>query len=190
MSTNATSIANLAVETFVAGIKPGINEMFLGTVWAAVLIPLLGILFFLSTPSTRRMPIFLMNVFTVTMGIILGIVNLRIYLYRIYNPFKVDPRNKSLQIGYMAMILFLPMIMDCILAYRLTAVFPRRITAKRILAVIFLPVFLLKVARITNGLTFMVAFGTGDWNTHLFQILWNHKPYIKIEWILQVIDNW
>ncbi|KAF9257121.1 hypothetical protein L218DRAFT_936093 [Marasmius fiardii PR-910] len=187
MSTD--SVAAQAVESYIAGIKSSIDELFFGTVWAAVLIPLLGMLFLLSTPTTRRMPIFLMNVLAVTMGIVTGIMNFRIYIWRIYYPFIHDPMGKSLQIAYMAMIFFLPILMDCILAYRLTAVFPRRITPDRILVIIFVPILLLKIARLTNGLAFMIAFGTGDWSGRLFQTLWDHRPYVKIEWILQVIDN-
>ncbi|KAF9258015.1 hypothetical protein L218DRAFT_1067638 [Marasmius fiardii PR-910] len=188
MSTD--SVAAQAVQSFIAEIKPSVDELFFGTVWVAMLIPLLGILFFLSTPAIRRMPIFLMNVLAVAMGIVTGIVHFRIYIYRIYYPFISDPLGKSLQIGYMSMIVFLPAFMDCILAYRLTAVFPRRITPNRILAIIFIPILLLKIARLTNGLAFMVAFSTGDWSARPFQTIWDHKPYIKIEWILQVIDNW
>ncbi|KAJ3712364.1 hypothetical protein DFJ43DRAFT_1034554 [Lentinula guzmanii] len=94
------------------------------------------------------------------------------------------------------MIILMPIIMDCILAYRLMAVYPRQTTSNLLLAIIFVPIALFKIARITNIIVFLVVFsdtllkhGQGSSAVPEFQNLWNHAPYPKVEWIFQVIDN-
>ncbi|KAJ3792678.1 hypothetical protein GGU11DRAFT_693105 [Lentinula aff. detonsa] len=94
------------------------------------------------------------------------------------------------------MIILMPIIMDCILTYRLMAVYPRQTTSNLLLAIIFVPIALFKIARITNIIVFLVVFsdtllkhGQGSSAVPEFQNLWNHAPYPKVEWIFQVIDN-
>lgn len=65
---------------YLALITPCVKLLMVGTVWAAALVPLLVLLVFFSNSKIRRQPIFLMNVFSVTMGIVVGIVNVEIYV--------------------------------------------------------------------------------------------------------------
>ncbi|KAF9455881.1 hypothetical protein BDZ94DRAFT_1241932 [Collybia nuda] len=179
--------------TYIAVITPSLNLLIIGTVWAAALVPLLVLLFFLSNRGIRRQPIFLMNVFTVTMGIIIGIVNMKIYVTDILSPHQ-EFLTRTL-LAYLGMILFLPVFMDCILAFRLYVVYPPRATSKILLAVIFIPIVIFKIVRAANLIVFMVKFGDAllvpdSKNAVIkFQILWDTAPWTKIEWILQVFDN-
>ncbi|KAJ3981163.1 hypothetical protein F5890DRAFT_1418225 [Lentinula detonsa] len=169
------------LQEYITSITPSLRLLLVGAVWSAALVPLFILLFFLSTPTVRRKPIFFLNVFTVTMGIVIGIINTTLC--------------KTL-IAYIGMIILMPIIMDCILAYRLMAVYPRQTTSNLLLEIIFIPIALFKIARITNIIIFLVVFsdtllkhGQGSSAVPEFQNLWNHAPYPKVEWIFQVIDN-
>ncbi|KAK6997311.1 hypothetical protein R3P38DRAFT_2563560 [Favolaschia claudopus] len=180
--------------TFIAVIQPSLYLLIIGTVWAAALVPLLCVLLFFSNHQVRRQPIFLMNLFTLIMGIIVGAVNLHIYVADILSAPGEGFRPRTL-LAYLGMILFLPLLIDCILAFRLYVVYPPRTTSNLQLAIIFIPIVLLKVARTANLIIFMVKFAAAilvpDSASAVadFQALWDHAPWTKIEWILQVVDN-
>lgn len=70
-----------------------------------------------------------------------------------------------------------------------------RNTRKLLFFAIFVPIVLFKIARITNLTLFMVKFAKvilGPLPSVIgeFQHLWDETPYPKIEWFLQVFDNW
>lgn len=107
-----------------------------------------------------------------------------------------EPPMRTLLV-YLGMILFLPVFMDCILAFRLYAVYPPKATPKAQLAIIFIPIILFKVARTVNLIVFMAGFGVALLKPGspviYFQIVsWGSAPWtnLKVEWILQVFDNW
>lgn len=90
---------------------------------------------------------------------------------------------------------FIAWIVEMILLLRLLAVYPYSSTSKRIWFTIFIPLILLKLARIINTSIF-----NADYNRQLrlhsyysplasSQTVWRTYPNSKIEWILQVIDN-
>lgn len=60
------------ISLYITGISPFINFIMIGIAWSAALVPLLVMLFYFSTPSLRRQPIFIMNAVSVAMGIALG----------------------------------------------------------------------------------------------------------------------
>ncbi|KAF7332910.1 hypothetical protein MVEN_02396700 [Mycena venus] len=198
--------------TFIPLIKPALYLLIAGTVWAAVLVPLFCVLLFFSTPQIRRQPIFLMNLFAIVMGLVVGAVNLQIWVSDILSPPGESFKPRTL-LAYLGMILFLPLFIDCILAFRLYVVYPPRTTSKVQLAIIFIPIAVLKIARTTNLIIFMVKFAAAISTSAVadFLILWCgagfpdpggfpykcsggfpdplHAPWTKIEWILQVFDN-
>ncbi|KAJ8078441.1 hypothetical protein PM082_012723 [Marasmius tenuissimus] len=178
---------------FVEAIRAPLNMLIIGAVWSAALVPLLVILFFWSTPSLRRQPIFIMNVAAVVLGIIVGILDIKLSVGRILNPTQAFPASYLL--AFTGMVILLPVFVDCILAFRLYAVYPPRTTKKPLLALIFLPIILFKIARLTNLLVFIVQYaiecaGVSDLEANiLFQQIWDHGVATKIEWIAQVVDN-
>lgn len=60
------------------------NLVVIGTVWASFLVPIAVALFFFSTPSMRRRPVFIMNVLAILFGLIEGAVNLYNQVRRVY----------------------------------------------------------------------------------------------------------
>ncbi|THU83072.1 hypothetical protein K435DRAFT_690252 [Dendrothele bispora CBS 962.96] len=169
------------LQSYIVAVTPALRLLLLGAVWSAALVPLLVVLFFFSTPAIRRKPIFIMNVFTVSMGIIIGIINTKLYVTQILNPGE-EVQLKTL-VAYIGMILLMPVIMDCILAYRLLAVYPRRTTSNLLLVIIFAPIVLFKAARLANLIVFLVTFSKdilqgshGPSAIPDFQRLWDHAP--------------
>ena len=74
-------------------------------------------------------------------------------------------------------------------------------TANWLLAIIFIPLVLFKILRVTNFIIFMVKYKeaisasppgpeVGLNGVATFQIFWNTSPYAKIEWFMEVFDNW
>ncbi|KAF7378414.1 hypothetical protein MSAN_00268000 [Mycena sanguinolenta] len=155
--------------TFIALIEPFLNMLIIATVFSAALVPLLCILLLFSTPQVRRQPIFIMNLLAVIAGIFTGAVGLQVCVTNIVSQPGVGFQPKPLLV-FLAFILFLPVFIDCILAYRLYIVYPARTTSKLRLIVIFTP-----------GHCFQ--------DPTNFQAFWDHAPFTKIEWILQVFDN-
>lgn len=54
---------------YIEAIHPSLTFIVIGVAWSASLTPLLIMLLYLSTPALRRQLIFLMNLFSVTVGI-------------------------------------------------------------------------------------------------------------------------
>lgn len=58
------------IEAYTQGIRPALAFILIPTVFGSMLLPLLIMLFALSTPQSRRKPIFILNVVSVALGII------------------------------------------------------------------------------------------------------------------------
>lgn len=67
-----TALVIPIIQGYANGIRPAFAFILISVIFSAMLIPLLIMLFVLSTPKTRRTPIFILNVFAVTLGIIVG----------------------------------------------------------------------------------------------------------------------
>ncbi|KAJ6496768.1 hypothetical protein DFH09DRAFT_1103559 [Mycena vulgaris] len=177
---------------YIAAINPSLTLLMIGTVWSAMLIPLLIVLLLFSNPGLRRQPIFILNFIAVLAGIVLGIINIYLEVTAIVSP--LTPVKASVYIGFVALILYLPVLMDTILIVRLVVVYPpRMISWPRRLAV-FGPPLIFKILRVANLMVFIIKW------TKLFkdypnpilagQALWgSDEPWTRIEWFSQVFDN-
>jgi hypothetical protein len=67
--------AAFIIEQYAHAIRPSIAFIMIGTVFTTILLVLLCALVFLSTPQTRRLPVFIFNFAAVTLGIVTGIVS-------------------------------------------------------------------------------------------------------------------
>lgn len=100
--------------------------------------------------------------------------------------------RRNAVIAAIASALLLPASIDVILAFRLYIVLPRRTTSNLILCIVFAPLAIFKVARLTNDVLFIIKFASvlrkGGPATSLMGF--EHvNPYHKIEWCLLVADN-
>ncbi|KAL4258150.1 hypothetical protein AB1N83_010750 [Pleurotus pulmonarius] len=179
------------VTLYIDNISPYLNFIMIGTAWASSLIPLFVILFYFSTPALRRQPIFIMNVLSVTMGIVLGLNIAAISIKGIRHPEVLFDANAV--VFELAGALVLPIFIDFILAFRLSVVLPRRTTPTLVLCIVFIPLALFKVGRVINIAIFISKFApvirTSNPATVLSSGFDHFNPHHKIEWSLLVVDN-
>jgi hypothetical protein len=79
------------------------------------------------------------------------------------------------------MFLFAPIPVGAIQLLRIVAVY----NPDSILFVLALPIFLTS-ARIINMMVAIIQISTRPWN---FVMDWNHLPFSKVEWVLQLATN-
>ncbi|KAF7427833.1 hypothetical protein PC9H_007049 [Pleurotus ostreatus] len=178
------------ISLYIAGISPFINFIMIGVAWSASLIPLLIMLFYFSTPALRLQPIFIMNVLSVAVGIALGFEISATSIKGIRHP--DEPSDTNTVIAAISSALLLTVFIDVILAFRLYVVLPRRTTSKSLLCIVFVPLAIFKVARLTNDILFIIKFASvlREGNPALSLMGFEHvNPYHKIEWCLLVADN-
>lgn len=63
------------LEAFTQAIRPSIGWVLTATALTSILIPILIALFYFSTPTSRRQPIFILNVLSILFGIALCVWN-------------------------------------------------------------------------------------------------------------------
>ncbi|OSX58092.1 hypothetical protein POSPLADRAFT_1154990 [Postia placenta MAD-698-R-SB12] len=63
------------IVAFVSASTPTLKNLTISAVWLGVSIPLLIVLFFFSTEKLRRKPIFILNAISISVGIIMGLLN-------------------------------------------------------------------------------------------------------------------
>ncbi|TFK37248.1 hypothetical protein BDQ12DRAFT_632665, partial [Crucibulum laeve] len=182
-----------AVAAFIAGVKPALSVLLLCAVWLGVTIPLLFVLFYFSTPSSRRKPLFIFNAISVFIGILMGALNVGILVsiqLTILHP--TDSQILQTMLFYTFMTVTVDIFIDSILLFRVFSVFPLSGTRKRLWFSIFIPLILLKIARITNVVVFMVDYAhrTQSLNSSAqLGPISRSLPEPKIGWGLQLADN-
>ena len=99
------------------------------------------------------------------------------------------------ELVFSLMITFIAWVVEMILLLRLLAVYPYSHTPKRLWFAIFIPLVVLKLGRIVNTSIFNAQYNK-QLRNHPYdsplassQTVWHEYPFVKIEWILQVIDN-
>ncbi|KAJ7912903.1 hypothetical protein B0H13DRAFT_515680 [Mycena leptocephala] len=130
MSTSSSTAIPIAsvdpqaiIATFALAIRPAIAFIVITTILGTILIPLLVLLFALSTPQSRRKPIFILNVVAVSLGIITTAVSLHFQIRSILYPFSNINRAENLIYFYLDK--WLPWFSEAVLLLRIAVVFPR-----------------------------------------------------------------
>ena len=107
------------------------------------------------------------------------------------DPLHPTPLSINIAIGVLGA--FQSIIIDSILLFRLVAVYPPSFIGRRPFALLITLPVLLKIARIVNLGLFIKALvdATKDPATANILIgkIWEHAPYLKIEWFAQLFDN-
>jgi hypothetical protein len=198
---------------YIATIQPCIVSLMIATIWTGILLPLMVALFFFSSKDTRRKPIFILNVLSLSLGFFLGIFDACTQvshlmrhsfcetladkdmnqIHTMLSP--LQPWSSANNVVFTILTGYTPLLVETILVVRLLAVYPYSSTPKRLWFFIFIPLLLLKIARIVNTTIYTVECGvlmrslpSGD-PLSVPQITLNSHPGAKIEWIIQVLDN-
>ncbi|KAG9312762.1 hypothetical protein JVU11DRAFT_7197 [Chiua virens] len=170
------SVNNHLLRTEESIIKDSLQSLVILHTFSVLLIPLLIALFYYSTPRSRRQPIFILNVLALSLAFIVGVIG--------------DAMNVQIAIGFTGS--FQAMLADAILLVRLITVHPpSRIGRLRFALLMFVPITL-KVARLINLSLYIHQMSIITRNPNAFEhaaSAWLTLPYVKIEWIAQVVDN-
>ncbi|KAG6373717.1 hypothetical protein JVT61DRAFT_6391 [Boletus reticuloceps] len=173
-----------------ATVRPCLRALMIGHTFLVLLMPLLVALFYYSTPYSRRRPIFILNVFAVALAITAGVVSDAVNIHMILSPQIIWPVHLQIAAGFTGN--FQAMLVDAILLVRLITVHPlSRVGFVRFALLTSLPITL-KVARVVNSILYMNQLTIMANDPNALQAIgtaWLTLPYIKIEWIAQVVDN-
>ncbi|EJF58933.1 hypothetical protein BD309DRAFT_208803 [Dichomitus squalens] len=176
---------------YTAALDPSIKFLLIGTACSATLIPIAVMLFFFSTPSGRRQPVFILNVFIIALGLAEGGVN----IYNQTRSMLALPVSVELSIAFACSSILVPALADTVLLLRVFTVYrPSQMTTKCI-AAIYGPISMVKIARMVVEIVFVVrwsrAIAGGAVGSNILivgQIAWR-TPYVKAAWVLQLADS-
>ncbi|KAG1752574.1 uncharacterized protein EDB91DRAFT_1293316 [Suillus paluster] len=167
---------------YIAAIQPAVIDIMIGHTFTVILVPLLIAMFYFSNEHSRRQPIFILNVFTVSLAFSVGVMGDSRAINNMLSPTHPYPVSYDITIGVLGTVQTL--IVDTILLFRICSVYPPRyLTRQRFVALVSLPI-LLKVARVINLFLFIAALiraakgpdaGSNFGST--------------IEWFAQLVDN-
>ena len=105
----------------------------------------------------------------------------------------LDPTPLSFNIAIGVLGAVQSILVDTILLVRLVSVYPRSYIGNRLFGTIIALPILLKLARVINLILFIKALADATRNPATADMLiaqiWEHAPYLKIEWFAQLFDN-
>ncbi|EKM54747.1 uncharacterized protein PHACADRAFT_97703 [Phanerochaete carnosa HHB-10118-sp] len=182
------------LEGYAKGIRTPLGFALIGTIFASILVPILISLFYFSTPTTRRQPVFILNVVMILLGIAIAIWNdqLEVSLSAILHPTESISSTDFSAFGIFFGIA--PWLAELVLALRLLIVFPPSQTPKAKLAAVFAFPVAVKIVRLSCLIVYYhhwiretdhAASGLQAAET----VDYRHSPYSKVEWFLQIFDN-
>ncbi|KLO08017.1 hypothetical protein SCHPADRAFT_623851 [Schizopora paradoxa] len=171
-------------------IRPALRDLLLSHSFTVTFVILLSALFYFSTPSTRKRPVFILNVVTLVLALAVGTILDYRSVTAILSPQRHIPISFNIAVGTLGVVQYI--LIDTTLLLRLLSVYPLSFVGrKRFILVAITPV-ILKVLRVVNLIIFIVmlarAAQSNDSTTNVEKI-WTHSPYLKIEWIAQSVDN-
>ncbi|PFH46139.1 hypothetical protein AMATHDRAFT_156174 [Amanita thiersii Skay4041] len=176
---------------FISVVQPSLGILIAALTGTAILVPLWVILFFFSTKQLRRKPIFIMNVISIMLGVTLGISTTYIMYQEITNP---QSSFGHVMPACQCLITITPSFVESILLFRLLAVYPYHATSSCVFISIFFPLICIKIARVVSVAMFVyhfvVVYDEAASPFNALQVVWlNQIHFLKIEYLLQVIDN-
>ncbi|KAL4062172.1 hypothetical protein J3A83DRAFT_4081033, partial [Scleroderma citrinum] len=157
------------------------------TPFCACLVTLLVVLFAYSTPSSRRLLVFKLNVLAICIALVTGVLNAYLNSLGVLDPFSPMP-SLGICFTFAFFALLSPLFYDSILLQRLLAFYPINSTPMFTVAKVLVLPICVKLGRFVLVTLFLRSYYVGfaefgpvaDW----FK---NH--YITAEWALQVVDN-
>ncbi|KAF8181388.1 hypothetical protein K438DRAFT_1976109 [Mycena galopus ATCC 62051] len=118
-----TALVAPILDGYISAIREPLAFLLVSAVFGSILFPLLLLLFAVSTPQTRRKPIFILNVFSVALGIVAAGMNAHLALKPILAPFQAVNLTEGLV--FTIIDVWMPWIAEAILLVRIAIVFSR-----------------------------------------------------------------
>ncbi|KIL62108.1 hypothetical protein M378DRAFT_13063 [Amanita muscaria Koide BX008] len=180
---------SVLIDTIAGNFKPLYTTVIVACIWSAMLVPLFVVLLFFSNKELRRKPVFFGNIFAICLGIVLAGVVMGLLVSILSNP--LAPPSRPLRVTFAIFIAFSSLLVESVLLIRVWAVFPFRTTPRLTFFAIFTVIALLKIARISNAIVYVVNLTNllNESEDALLSQSWTQFPNYKIEWFLQVAEN-
>ncbi|KAJ7816262.1 hypothetical protein B0H13DRAFT_2460435 [Mycena leptocephala] len=181
-----TALVDPIIEGYVQAIRPAFAFILIPTVFSAMLVPLLIMLFALSTPQTRRGPIFILNVLAICLGITLGGLSAHLAMESILFPFTGITISEDLV--FTILDVWLSWITEAVLLVRIAATFPRA----RLPSLLAFPIAV-KIARVVFNIFFTIQWAKGILQggaINQFLVIKTIRPlWFQAGFILELVDN-
>ncbi|VDB87187.1 unnamed protein product [Peniophora sp. CBMAI 1063] len=166
--------------------------MIEATMGAVEVVMLLALLFF-SNGTTRRKPIFVLNLIALLFGLTQAVNNLYLEIFALTNPTGTIHSANIILSAVLSGIV--PTYVDCVLLLRLHAAFPPYIIGRERYALVMGFPILISLGRLGNAFVYIVKYANNVYalaNSSVGGIaggavLINSRlPSVKVEWILQI----
>ncbi|GLB39329.1 hypothetical protein LshimejAT787_0604910 [Lyophyllum shimeji] len=178
------------IQAYTHGIRPAFAFILIPAIFSAMLLPLLVMLFAFSTPQSRRMPIFILNVLAMCLGLCTGALCLALVMQVILSPFSTVSSVENCV--YDILSIWTPWMTEAVLLLRVMAILkPLSIRRVRVASLLAFPVTV-KAARAAINVLFLIRYGHGPvlGSSNAMDIIQHiNKWMFKAAWILEVVDN-
>ncbi|KAJ7208041.1 hypothetical protein GGX14DRAFT_521854 [Mycena pura] len=193
MSTSQPAPSTLVdpiIEAYAQSIRPTVPFILIPTAFSAILVPLLILLLVLSTPRTRRAPIFILNVLAVFLGIIVGVLCVHLTITGILSP--VSGINTTEGLAFSILYIWTPWLVEAVLLFRVVAIYGPSRSRQAMAAILAFPIAV-KAARAGFYIQFLVNWHQrtiGGEAVNQSNITNELNPTsVKVSYILEVLDN-
>ncbi|KAG8218073.1 hypothetical protein J3R82DRAFT_3575 [Butyriboletus roseoflavus] len=190
MSSNSTTTGSVSSTSLNGIIHPALNSLMIGHTFLTLLIPLVVSLFYFSTSQSRHRPLFILNIAAIFLAFVQGVLIDGFAVHTVLEPLNPWPLAFNIIIGFISVSQSI--VIDLALLVRLISVYPLiHVGPVRFVLIIAIPV-LLKLTRVINIFLFtkvMVDAMNGPNAAVTMGVAYATKPYLKIEWAAQMIDN-
>ncbi|KAJ7351333.1 hypothetical protein DFH08DRAFT_957653 [Mycena albidolilacea] len=179
-----TALVAPIIEAYAEGIRPAFAFILILTIFGTLFMPLLFLLLALSTPQLRRKPTFILNVVSVSIGIVSSALGTHITIRDILSPF--TNFNLTEDRIYSCLEIWKGWGAEAVLLLRIATVFPR----SRLPLLLVFPITL-KVARAGFNIAFSVKWVQLLAETRSeYSVLPSLPTYIlKAILVLELVDN-
>ncbi|KAF8513144.1 hypothetical protein BU17DRAFT_53459 [Hysterangium stoloniferum] len=155
---------------------------------SSILIPLFLLILYFSTSSSRRTWLFALNLIIVLLGIVGGILN-TISILILHPRHSVSNR---LFLACTGIMMYTPIVVDCILVLRLSAVYPQIITKRSVrMPILAIPIVCTAARAILVTLLIHDWYRLGNQSSAVAasKIIWPRNPLIISDWSIQLFEN-
>ncbi|KAI0340099.1 hypothetical protein BDW22DRAFT_1360614 [Trametopsis cervina] len=142
------------IEGYARSIRPAVGYILIVAIMPAMLIPLLAMMFVLSTPSSRKQPIFVLNVFSVVLGLVVAGLANHLTISAILNP--TGGVSATEDLVYVVLYVWLPWITEAVLILRLIIVYSPQYSSRLHLALILVFTVVVKTARAVITILYLI----------------------------------
>ncbi|KAJ7130731.1 hypothetical protein C8R43DRAFT_1024758 [Mycena crocata] len=181
-----TALVVPIIEGYVEAIRPAFTFILIPPIFSAMLVPLLIMLFALSTPQTRRGPIFILNVISISLGITLGALSAHLAMESILFPFTGISVIED--VVFTILDVWLSWLTEAVLLVRIAVAFPR---AQLPLLLAF-PIAI-KIGRAVINILFSIQWTRkilAGGAVNQFTIIQNlNLVWFKSAFVLELVDN-